>query len=377
MPGFRLGIYIFKDAEIVDFAAPYGVFSVARRFDPELDVFFVAESLRPVQAQAGFTVLPNYSFADRPAMDAFLIPGGFGTRQEMHNRRLHEYIRSLPEATLLTSVCTGSWVYGKMGLLDGLPATNRKEPDRLEASDLGKVPLDRLAEIAPACRISRARVVDAGRIITAGGIASGMEMGFHLLRRAGYAERVHRRGRAGHGVHRRLRGVQERPRASARAVAPRRRPRAQSSCAPAAIHRRIASNLVGRQRLVGGHAHPHGGHRALELLQQVRRVGIARRHAHQRRHLGGGDTDQRARGRRHQAHPLLGRRAAMAAGERRAVGREDLGLDRAQHRGDGLARLTVPTAGDADSRGAGEQSDETARRPPAHRHGSWCRRGRA
>ena len=47
----------------------------------------------------------------------------------------------------------------------------------------------RLAEIAPACRISRARVVDAGRIITAGGIASGMELGFHLLRRAGYAER--------------------------------------------------------------------------------------------------------------------------------------------------------------------------------------------
>ncbi len=95
--GFRLGIYVFKDAEIVDFAAPHGVFSVARRFDPELDAFLVADAARPVQAQAGFTVLPNYSFADRPAMDAFLIPGGFGTRQEMHNRRLHEFIpRSSP-----------------------------------------------------------------------------------------------------------------------------------------------------------------------------------------------------------------------------------------------------------------------------------------
>ena len=48
------------------------------------------------------------------------------------------------------------------------------------------MPIDRLAEIAPACTISRSRVVDAGRIVTAGGIASGMEMGFHLLRRAGY-----------------------------------------------------------------------------------------------------------------------------------------------------------------------------------------------
>src|SRR6266516_35089 len=186
--GFRLEIYVFKDAEIVDFAAPYGVFSVARRFDPELEAFLVADAMRPVQTQAGFTVLPNYSFAERPAMDAFLIPGGYGTRQEMHNRRLHHFIRSLPDSCLLTSVCTGSWVYGKMGLLDGLPATNRKEPDHLEASGRGKVPIDRLAEIAPACRISRARVVDAGRIVTAGGIASGMELGFHLLRRAGYDE---------------------------------------------------------------------------------------------------------------------------------------------------------------------------------------------
>lgn len=183
--GFRLGIYVFKDAEVIDFAAPYGVFSVARRFDPELEVFLVAEAMRPVQTQAGLTVLPNYAFNDGPAMDAFLIPGGFGTRQELNNGNLHRYVRALPATTLLTSVCTGSWIYGRMGLLDGLAATNRKEPDALEASS-GKVPIDRLAEIAPNARISRARVVDAGRVVTAGGIASGMEMGFHLLRRAGY-----------------------------------------------------------------------------------------------------------------------------------------------------------------------------------------------
>ena len=109
-----------------------------------------------MQTQAGFTVLPNYSFQDGPAMDAFLVRGGFGTRQEMHNRRLHAFIRLLPEATLLTSVCTGSWVYGRMGLLDDLPATNRKEPDRLEASGLGQLPLD-------VSRISRRPVGLAGR----------------------------------------------------------------------------------------------------------------------------------------------------------------------------------------------------------------------
>src|SRR5262249_2532738 len=107
---FRLGIYVFKDVEIVDFAAPHGVFSVARRYDPELEAFLIADAMRPVQAQAGFTVQPNYSFNDQPDMDAFLIPGGFGTRQELHNRRLHAFIRALPQECLLTSVCTGSWI---------------------------------------------------------------------------------------------------------------------------------------------------------------------------------------------------------------------------------------------------------------------------
>ena len=186
--GFRLGVYVFKDAEVIDFAAPYGVLSVARRFDPEIDAFLIADAAHPVQTQAGLIVVPNYSFADNPAVDAFLIPGGFGTRAEINNARLHAFIRELPEKTLLVSVCTGSWIYGRMGLLDGLAATNRKEPDRLEQSAMGKVPIDRLAEIAPKCRISRARVVDAGRVISGGGISSGMEVGFHLLRRAGYDE---------------------------------------------------------------------------------------------------------------------------------------------------------------------------------------------
>src|SRR5690625_2090230 len=118
--GFRLGIYVFKDAEIVDFAALPGVFSVARRLDAELDAFLISDDMRPVQTQAGFTVQPNYSFQDEPYIDAFLIPGGYGSRQETHNKRLHDFIRSLPESTLLTSVCTGSWIYGKMGLLDGI-----------------------------------------------------------------------------------------------------------------------------------------------------------------------------------------------------------------------------------------------------------------
>lgn len=188
LEGFRLGIYIFEDAEIVDFSAPYGVFSVARRWNPALDVFFIAESMRPIQAQAGFTVLPNYAFSDRPAMDAFLIPGGAGTRTETFNGHLHDFIRSLPHSTLLAALCTGPWIYAQMGLLSGLPATARKEGDPQELSGRGMIPIDRLARLAPDATILRSRIVDSGRIITAAGISSGMELGFHLLRRAGYDE---------------------------------------------------------------------------------------------------------------------------------------------------------------------------------------------
>lgn len=187
-PGFRLGIYIFKEAEIVDFAAPYGVFAVARRMDPSLDAFFVAESMRPVQAQAGFTVIPNFAFADEPALDAFLIPGGAGTRTETYNKHLHQYIGALPESTLLTSVCTGSWIYAQAGVLDGIAATSRKEGDRAETGPGGMVPIDRLAALAPQCKVSRKRIVDSGRVITGAGISAGMEMGFHLLRRSGHDE---------------------------------------------------------------------------------------------------------------------------------------------------------------------------------------------
>jgi transcriptional regulator GlxA family with amidase domain len=178
----RLGIYIFNGAEVIDWAGPIGVFAVARRMEPELDAFLVGDSLVPVMATGNLSVNPKYSLDQNPAMDAFLIPGGIGTRAEMHNGRLLEFVKALPQETLLVSVCTGSWVYGMAGLLDGLAATNRKNGDPSEKL----IPIDRLAQIAPKATIDRHRIVDTGRIITAGGISSGLEMGFYLLERFGF-----------------------------------------------------------------------------------------------------------------------------------------------------------------------------------------------
>jgi transcriptional regulator GlxA family with amidase domain len=180
----RLGIYIYNGVEVLDWSGPAGVFAVARRMDPELEVFLVGDSMVSVMTTANIPLNPRYGLDQRPDMDAFLIPGGIGTRTEMYNGRLIAFIKGLPETTLLASVCTGSWIYAKAGLLNGIKATSRSHGDPSEAT----VPLDRLAEIAPEALIDRHRIVDSGRIITAGGISSGLEIGLYLLERFGYAE---------------------------------------------------------------------------------------------------------------------------------------------------------------------------------------------
>lgn len=178
----RLGIYVFDGVEVVDFTAPLGVFAVAQRLDPELDAFLVGDAAGSIEATGNFKVMPRYALDDRPDMDAFLIPGGIGTRREMHNGRLLDFVRGLPQKTHLVSVCTGSWIYGAAGVLDGIKATSRKHGDPSEKL----VPIDRLAKIAPKCQIDRHRVVDTGRVLTAGGISSGLEMGFYLLLKFGH-----------------------------------------------------------------------------------------------------------------------------------------------------------------------------------------------
>ena len=186
-PGFRLGIYVFKDVEIVDFAAPYGVFSVARRFDPELDAFLIADALRPVRRRPGSPCCRT-TVRRAPGDGRLPHPGRLrhapGDVQRpaarVHPRAARR--RRCSPACAPARGSTAGWACST-----ACPRPTARSPTGVEVGR-GKVPIDRLAEIAPACRISRARVVDAGRIVTAGGITSGMEMGFHLLRRAGYDE---------------------------------------------------------------------------------------------------------------------------------------------------------------------------------------------
>jgi transcriptional regulator GlxA family with amidase domain len=187
-PRFRLGVYVFEAAELLDFAGPCGVFSMAAQFNPWLEVTLIGSSLRPVRTRTGFTVLPACSLEDAGLLDAFLLPGGLGARRERLNESLHRFIAGLPERTLLATVCSGALILGQMGLLDGLAATSRREADPDDFSFSRTTPLDELARLAPRASLSTARIVDNGRIITAAGAAAGLDLGFHLLRRAGHSD---------------------------------------------------------------------------------------------------------------------------------------------------------------------------------------------
>lgn len=171
----KLAILLFDDAEVLDFCGPFEVFSVAAgQTDPAaFDVFTVAVKPGAVISRNGLSVNPNYTLADCPRPDVLLVPGGMGTRTQMNNERLIDWIRQTADsAELVLSVCTGALLLGKAGLLDGLEATTHHQG------------VDLLREIAPAARVHvDRRFVDNGRVITSAGIAAGIDMSLHVVAR--------------------------------------------------------------------------------------------------------------------------------------------------------------------------------------------------
>src|SRR5262245_18875114 len=122
----NLAILIFESVEVLDFCGPFEVFTVANRFTdpPAFHVFTVAEKPGPVLTRGGLSVNPHHKLTDCPRPDLLLVPGGQGTRREMHNAVLTDWIKARSqEADLVLSVCTGALLLAKAGLLDGLEAT--------------------------------------------------------------------------------------------------------------------------------------------------------------------------------------------------------------------------------------------------------------
>jgi transcriptional regulator GlxA family with amidase domain len=180
MTRLTTGIFVFPDVEVLDFCGPFEVFSVTRldparrRDEPSpFDVFLVAETANPVATTGGITIVPRHSFETCPSLDLLVVPGGWGTRREMTNPRVIEWVRrQAAGAKLVTSVCTGSLVLGRAGLLDGKRATTHW------------MALDRLREAAPAATVdATVHWVEDGNVFTAAGIAAGIDKALRVVAR--------------------------------------------------------------------------------------------------------------------------------------------------------------------------------------------------
>ncbi len=170
-----VAILVFADAEVLDVCGPYEVFSVTgRRHDLEpFKVFLVAERPGPVTLRNGLSVNPQYTLATAPAADLLLIPGGIGTRRELNNPVVVDWIRARAAAAeLVLSVCTGALLLGKAGVLDGLEATTHYGA------------MDLLRQVAPKARVVEGkRFVDNGTVILSEGVSAGIDMSLHVVER--------------------------------------------------------------------------------------------------------------------------------------------------------------------------------------------------
>lgn len=171
-----VGILIFDDVEVLDFAGPFEVFGVAgKRGEPEkpFHVFTLAEKAGPVIARNGLSLNPTYTLQYAPPLDILLIPGGYGTRREQHNANLIAWVqKQANRVELLLSVCTGAIILGRAGLLEGQRATTHWAA------------MEELREAAPTATICPdERYVDNGRVLLSAGVSAGIDLSLYVVKR--------------------------------------------------------------------------------------------------------------------------------------------------------------------------------------------------
>lgn len=171
----KVAILLFDEVEVLDFAGPFEVFAVTNELsgNEAYQVFTVSATERLVRARNGLQVVAEFTWGGEPPPDVLIIPGGFGTRALLERAGLLEWVRRRAQtAELVMSVCTGSLVLAKAGLLDGLRATTHHEC------------LELLRELAPRTEIAaNERFVDNGKLLTAAGISAGIDCSLHVVAR--------------------------------------------------------------------------------------------------------------------------------------------------------------------------------------------------
>lgn len=174
----NVGIYIYDQAEVLDFAGPFEVFSTANRLvrgsvsDKPFNVFLVGETGNAVAARGGFSVNPAYGFHNHPKIDVLVVVGGMHT-DEMQKLSVSQWIaKTAEQASLVASVCTGIFLLAAAKVVDTQRVTTHWE----DISDLRLAyPQLNVLEQTP--------WVDEGCLVTSAGISAGIDMSLHLVHR--------------------------------------------------------------------------------------------------------------------------------------------------------------------------------------------------
>ena len=165
---FTTGILLFEDAEELDFAGPWEVFTMARMEGDR--VVTIAERAEPVRAAKGLRVIPDHSFDDAPKLDILVVPGGQGTRTHADNPTTLGWIKqAAAECTWVTSVCTGALLLDAAGLVNGRNVTTH----------WGYI--EQLRARGNATVLEDVRYVRDGNVVTAAGVSAGIDMALWLV----------------------------------------------------------------------------------------------------------------------------------------------------------------------------------------------------
>ncbi len=171
----NVGIYIYDQAEVLDFAGPFEVFSTASRLcrpEEPFRVFLVGEAGRTIAARGGFSVIPNCGFHDHLPIDVLVVAGGVHAGEMAKPHVLDWLAKTASRAKLTASVCTGVFLLAAAGVVTSHNVTTHWE----DVADLRRS----FPELV--VHESR-RWVDEGRIVTSGGISAGIDMSLHLVGR--------------------------------------------------------------------------------------------------------------------------------------------------------------------------------------------------
>ena len=173
----KFGVFIYEGVEPIDLAT-FGVLSMARRIRPDIEVCTLAPARGEVRLANGLVVLAEHALADGPKLDVLIITGGPGWESESRRPDTLAELRRRAADTLLLSVCTGGMILSAAGVLDGKAATTKREvvwPER--------PPIELMRDRNPLIDVREASLVDAGTVITGGGVSLCIDAMLHLLER--------------------------------------------------------------------------------------------------------------------------------------------------------------------------------------------------